>query len=379
MPLLGWPLLVALAVGLVGAVVATLVLWNRVPGPVWAAIGQRLGLLVAVQVVATLLTAAALNNYGYFYGSWSDLLGKSGSARPVIHRVTRDGRTTGAGAHDAAYRRRLRYRALPWSTPAQYATRGELVSTTIVGPRSDLQDAAYVFLPPQYFQAPYRRTRFPGIEALTGYPGSIDGMVDRLDLPTAMDEAVAAHRARPMVAVFLDPAPLPPWDTECTNIPGGPQVETYLGEDVPSLVTARFRVEDLRWGILGYSTGGYCAAKILLAHSDRFSAGVGLSGYYDAISDHTTGDLWGGSRVVEDLNSPLWVVRHEPDPPVDFLATIGSLEPGSEGLVGTRRLISAIRPPMSGSIMVIRDGGHNFDDWVKVVPTVIPWLSHRIG
>src|SRR6476661_5196319 len=81
MPLLGWPLLVTLVL----ATVLALVLWSRVRGPAPVRVAQRLGLVVAGQVVAVLLVAAALNDYGYFYGSWSELLGPSASGAAVIH------------------------------------------------------------------------------------------------------------------------------------------------------------------------------------------------------------------------------------------------------------------------------------------------------
>lgn len=375
MPLLGWPLVVTLALVLVGVTVAALTLWDRVPGPAPSRVGQRLGMLVAVQVVATLLTAAAVNNYGYFYGSWSDLFGRSAHGPVTVRRVT-----AASGASDVTA---LRYaedvRVLGWSSPEEYASKGQLLSTTIAGPGTGLHDSAYVFLPPQYFQPAYRHTRFAAFEALTGYPGYVGGMLDRLDVPGTLDTAVAAHQAEPMVAVLMDPQVVPPRDTECTDIPGGPQVERYFGEDVPSVVSARFRVDPAHWGVMGYSTGGYCAAKLVLDHPDRFAAGVGLSGYYHAISDRTTGSLWGGSTVVQRLNSPEWVVRHEADPAVSFLATIGSLERGPEGIADTHDFVSGVRPPMSASVIVVRGGAHNYTDWGDIFPAAVRWMSARLS
>ena len=80
MPLLGIPLMLTLALVLVLATAALLTLWSRVRGATAARTAQRLGLLLLVQVSTLLLVAAAVNNYGYFYGSWSDLFGTGGSA-----------------------------------------------------------------------------------------------------------------------------------------------------------------------------------------------------------------------------------------------------------------------------------------------------------
>ena len=98
MSLLGWPLLVLLGLLMVALPVTTLVLWPRVRGPRLLRSGVRLSLVGASQVTAVLFVAAALNDYGYFYGSWSDLFGRSSpvgqpSAAAPGHRA--DGRRQG--------------------------------------------------------------------------------------------------------------------------------------------------------------------------------------------------------------------------------------------------------------------------------------------
>src|SRR5690349_12711630 len=39
------------------------------------------------------------------------------------------------------------------------------------------------------------------------------------------------------------------------------------------------------------------------------------------LRDNTTGELWGGSRVLKNLNNLEWRLRHLPPPPVSILAT----------------------------------------------------------
>ncbi len=71
-----------------------------------------------------------------------------------------------------------------------------------------------------------------------------------------------------MILVMLRPTVAPPRDTECVDIPGGPQTETFFAKDLPEAVTASYRAgkEADDWGIIGNSTGGYCALKIGLHH-----------------------------------------------------------------------------------------------------------------
>ena len=94
MDLLGRPLVILLAGLAVGLPVATYLLWSRVRGPRALRAASRVALLGLSQVTAVLLVAALLNDYGYFYGSWSELLGGSTSDGRVVHaRVRGTGRS----------------------------------------------------------------------------------------------------------------------------------------------------------------------------------------------------------------------------------------------------------------------------------------------
>jgi S-formylglutathione hydrolase FrmB len=181
-----------------------------------------------------------------------------------------------------------------------------------------------------------------------------------------------------MVLVMLTPTVVPPRDTECTDVPGGPLTMTYLSQDVPAAIDALVRVRPTGWGAMGDSTGGYCAVKIAMAHSDVFTSAVSLSGYFHTLRDNTTGDLWGGSSVLRDLNSPEWVMAHQPQPPISVLATSGLMESSHTGYMDTRHFLSLVRPPMTAASIFIPGGGHNFASWEKVMPTAFDWLSQKL-
>lgn len=379
MPLLGWPLLVTLGVATVACTVLTLLVWSRVRGPEPARAGQRVGLVVAGQLAAVLFVAAALNDYGYFYGSWSELLGRSVSGSAVVHAAT-----TRVARHQSRPPRAASFDPSlagigSWSTPTQWATRGRVEALTVVGAHSGLSEAAAVYLPPQYFQKAYSGKRFPGVEVMSGYPGATRAMVARMQYPDVLLSQLQAHRAKPMVLVMLRPTAAPPRDTECTDVPAGPQVLTFLGEDVPRTISQDLRVSPVGWGAMGDSTGGYCAAKLLLTHSSVFTTGAALSGYYHTLEDGTTGDLWGGSAVLRDLNDPEWLLRHQPAPPVSLFATIGTGEVSGTGLRDTRRFVALVHAPMSVTTVVIPGGGHNFTAWSAMMPRALDFLSAHLG
>ncbi|SEH01108.1 S-formylglutathione hydrolase FrmB [Nonomuraea solani] len=234
-----------------------------------------------------------------------------------------------------------------------------------------------MFLPSAYF-ADVRR-RLPAIIALTGHPGEPRNLMTRLDLPGRMARAIAAHQARPTVLVMMRPSVVLPRDTECVDVPGGPQAQTYFATDVRNAVTAHYRVAAGResWGILGGSTGGYCALKIAMTHPGAFSAAVSLSGYYKTIVDRTTGDLFGHDRTLARRNDLMWRLANLPAPPVSVLVT--SSRKGESDYLPTERFAAAVRPPMRAWSLILPSGGHNFNTWNRELPQALPWLARQLG
>ncbi|QGN57757.1 esterase family protein [Nostocoides sp. HKS02] len=372
-PLLGWQFETLLAGLLVVVMAATLLLWPRVVGPRVLRGAQRVGMVLVCQVAAVLLVGAAVNNYGYFYGTWSDLFG-TGSQQVVAAPQWPQGhfgRTMVVPAVTVA-------KPTPWSPASAATVRGKVESLRIHGARSGLTEDALIYLPPQYFQPAYAHHQFPAVEMLTGYPGVTASLVSRLHVPELYLAELTHHRAAPMVVVMLRPTVAPPRDTECTDVPAGPQALTYLSQDVPTAVDGLLRVRPLDWGAMGESTGGYCAVKEAMLHSDVFRAAVSLSGYYHTLEDPTTGNLWGGSQVLRNLNSPEWLLAHQPAPPVSVLASIGQAEGGLGGFSDLRRFLSLVRPPMTASSIIVPGGGHNYANWARVLPTGFDWLSARL-
>lgn len=264
------------------------------------------------------------------------------------------------------------------AVPAQWPTLGRLESVTITGGASRLRSHAYVYLPPQYFQTRYAHTRFPGVEVLTGFPGRDADLIQGINFPEALRQLIAAKRAQPMVLVMTRPAVTYPRDTECTDVPAGPQVQTFFAADLPAAAANAYRVRSTGWGAIGISTGGYCAAKLAMLHPDRFPAAVSISGYYLTLRDHTTGDLWGGSQRLRNLNDLEWRLRHLPAPPVSVLTTIGSRETAFDEIPDMRRFVSLVKPPMRVSTIVFPRAGHTVRSFNAELAPTLTWLSRHI-
>ena len=349
----------------VGAPLATVVLWSRLKGPGPVRVLQRLALIAVCQVTAIAVVATLINNSFYFYTSWADLLGTSqivATSRNSLPQAP----TAELHRIDAARR----------AQPAH--SHGVVLNQMIHGTTSGLTAPAVIYLPPQYFQPRYAHTRFPVVLVMPGYPGNPQMYLTRLPVPRVMAQEVASGRATPFIAVIIKETVLPPRDTECANVVNGPQVETFLAKDVRTQLTQvlRTRVDRQGWAMMGDSTGGFCAVKMVMQNPTLYGSAVGLSGYYTALLDSTTGALYGGSARLRNENSPLWRLQHLPPPPVAVLATISAQE---RTYPQTAALLAAARPPMRASSIVAPTGGHNTRNWGAMLPRAIDWLGQQFG
>ena len=109
-----------------------------------------------------------------------------------------------------------------------------------------------------------------------------------------------------------------------------------------------------------------------------FSAGVALSGYYFALHDRTTQNLWAGSMVIRHLNDLHWRLEHLPAPPVSFLVATSPSEKGADGWAEAQRFVHQVKPPMRVATLVVQHGGHNFTTWDAELPAALAWLCHHV-
>lgn len=375
MTLLGTPLVVALALAVVAAPIAVCLLWSRIRGPVIVRGVLRAGMLVGAQLVAIALVAALINDYGLFYRNWSELASGAKQFAGVGGRKDHVGL---APVRRFAASELVAISQPGYRDPRRWSTTGRLESVILHGGMSGLSEPALVYLPPQYFQASYAKRFFPGVEVLTGYPGVDQYLVSRLKYPAVLLHLIQRHRAAPVVLVMMRPAVTFPRDTECTDVPGGPSAETYFAVDVPLQVEASYRVLDAGWGAVGDSTGGYCATKLAMLNPGTFRAAAEMSGYFFALHDNTTGDLWGGSAVVRDLNDLAWRLRHLPVPPISLLEGTSKTEHGPDGYAEATRFIRLVKPPMRVSLMTVPHGGHNIATWSAELPAALSWLTAHL-
>ncbi|MYV40074.1 esterase [Streptomyces sp. SID1328] len=364
-------LAVAVAVVLFGA---TLWLWPRLARRSWAALGGRIGLLLATQLALICSLGVAANQSFGFYAGWDDLLGRE-TQQGVL--VDQSATTTGAGGP----LRVLSIKSPPGDAGSRATAVGQVQKVDIVGRVSRIATPAYVYLPPEYFQSRFRTRTFPVSVVLTGYPGTAQALVTKLKYPAVARGLAKDGRAQPMILVMLRPTVAPPRDTECVDIPQGPQTETFFAKDLPEAVLAHYRAgaRPGSWGIIGDSTGGYCSLKLAMRHPDVYAAGAGLSAYYTAPLDPTTGDLFHGDRSLRDHADLHWLLAHEPAPDTSLLVTSSKI--GEHNYRDTLRFVNEVRATGRTRIssIILESGGHNFNTWRREVPPALQWLSGQLS
>ncbi|WP_328398100.1 esterase family protein [Streptomyces sp. NBC_00390] len=347
--------------------VATIWWWPRLARGGVRAVAGRVGLLLATQLALFAVIALTANRAFLFYGSWADLFGQKQELGVVVDHSA-----------DRSHVRLVAKQQPGVPGGSRPAKAGQIHKVVIAGKQSRIDSPAYVYLPPEYFQAEHRKSTFPAVVVLTGYPGTAENLLKGLRYPKTAFELAAAGRMRPTILVMLRPTVAPPRDTECVDVPGGPQTETFFAKDVPQAVSGTYRVGTAarNWGFIGNSTGGYCALKIALHHPERFAGGAGLSAHYKAAEDPTTGDLFQGDDQERKRADLLWSLDHVPQGKTSFLVT--SSRQGEHNLGETLEFIKRVKAPARVSSIMLDSGGHNYNTWRREIPPALEWLSGRL-
>ncbi|MFI1798332.1 alpha/beta hydrolase [Streptomyces sp. NPDC020379] len=361
----------------------TVWLWPRLSGRGALPVLGRLGSILVTQLAIMSVVLLAVNSANSFYGTWGQLLGRYDRSPGQVTAITgaADGTVDtakGGGLIRPASSQSGDRMGLPDGPKDQVGT---VESVRLVGRRANVVEPAFVYLPPQYFQKQYERQRFPVIVAISGYPGGIDNLSKYLQIPKTASELVAAKKMQPTVIVMLRPTIAPPRDTECVDVPGGPQSETYFTKDVPEAMRSAYRVghDASAWGAMGYSSGGTCALELAMRQPSVYPAAAALSADYKIKNDLTTGNLFGGGeegKQREREHDLIWRLGNLPAPKVSVLVT--SSKKGEKNYKETEKFLKAVKEPMLASKMILDEGSHNFTTWRREISPSLEWMSKQL-
>ncbi|MFJ6140651.1 alpha/beta hydrolase [Kitasatospora sp. NPDC092286] len=254
---------------------------------------------------------------------------------------------------------------------------GQIMVTTLNGPKSGVSGRVWVWLPPEYNDPKFARTGFPVLTLYAG--GQSNGYNTWTDNQLPIQEIDAelskAGKAHPFIMIM----PVQNLEAdekkalECADIPGQPKMGTWMAEDIPDFVRANFRTVKGRdgWGLMGASTGAFCSAKLALQHPDTFKAAVPIDGYFNPDSP-----LWKGHDAERLANSPdVLVAQGRAD--VKMLATAGGANAYETKLV--KAWVAKAAAPLSVEYYEQAGGKHLTSDFKKMIPDMLQWLTRNLA
>lgn len=349
MDLLGLPALIGVITLAVLVTVLSVVVWKRLRGPAVAQVLQRLLLIVLCQVTALAAVGVSVNRQYEFYATLGEFLDEnSAQAAPPPQHVVDPPPSAATG----------NVKFVP------YGKDGVRVAT-VSGPASGIRAQVYVWVPPQYRDDPTRR--FPVVELLPGFPGPAHNWFTMMHITELM-----AQQAHPAILVSVTTQVRSGMDADCTDLPGGPRVQTWVATDVRRMVESAFRTTHDRrgWATMGYSEGGYCAVKVAVQHPKDFSAAVSLSGYLTPTAPAVT-----RSPKLLAANDMLKVLDHR-HPRVALLAMATRQDAATA--MDVSRLRAVAKSPTQVFSSILAAGGHNYGVWNAMLPQAVSWLTAHL-
>ncbi|MFD9062226.1 alpha/beta hydrolase [Kitasatospora purpeofusca] len=254
---------------------------------------------------------------------------------------------------------------------------GQIMMTTLAGPKSGVSGKVWVWLPPEYNDPKYAKTGFPVLTLYAG--GQSAGYNTWTDNQLPIQEVDADLAKQGKAHPFIMIMPVQNLDSneakalECADIPGQPKIGTWMAEDIPDFVRANFRTVKGRdgWGLMGASTGAFCSAKLALQHPDKFKAAVPIDGYFNPDSP-----LWKGYENDRQANSPdLLVAQGKAD--VRMLATAGGANAYEMKLV--KAWVAKAAAPLTVEYYEQPGGKHLTTDFKKMIPDTLQWLTKNLA
>ncbi|WP_326835873.1 alpha/beta hydrolase-fold protein [Amycolatopsis rhabdoformis] len=229
----------------------------------------------------------------------------------------------------------------------------------------------YVLLPPGYADPANTNLRYPVVYLIHGYPygGPRDWLTSGA-APDALRNLEADHVIAPMIVVSVDlTAGVPSRDWEGLDVPGGPQLETYLARTVVPGVDQHYRtLADRRHRALGGMSGGaFAALNTGLHHLDEFATLL-LALPYDDLND-SIGVLDGHPDAIA-ANTPRHYLPTMPfTAPISVLLTAGTGAPTD--VATAHRIADALR--RRGQEAVVHTE-HGFNHTWHTARATLPYL-----
>ena len=256
---------------------------------------------------------------------------------------------------------------------------GSLTIRRIVrGELSGITGEVYFSLPPSYVRALEAgvkpRTDYPVITFLSGYPGYETAWIKGMQVVSREEKLLKAGKMPEVISVFPQVNVAGQFDAECMNVVGGPQVESWLSQDVYSFTNDWLDLVPRTWNVVGYSTGGWCATMLALRHPDHFAKAASIAGYY---SPTPAKQVTAEEKVRLEIEYDLYSLIARSQIPVSVVVVNSTDDRGSHA--STNEFLRRTKGHLKTTEFVLNGVGHNFNAWKEVVNPILIWFFSETG
>lgn len=268
--------------------------------------------------------------------------------------------------------------ALNSGTPNLYGVQppsgdGSYLEYVITGTKSHTKDRVLVWIPPGYTTSTVKG--LPAVMMLEGAYNHVDWFFRSMHIGEVAGPLIRAHQLKPFVLVAPELNIALPDDTECFDFPRGPQAWTWLASDVPAWAHTHLGVAATGWGVMGWSVGGYCSAKLAVAVPGTFSSGANIQGYLEPEPDTTTGPLsqiLAASKPLRRSASVTWMVQHQRPKNLRLLIATGPDDPQSWPHV--QAFLAKVGTVPGITVLTWPGIGHVVGQWADQRGPLLQWL-----
>ena len=347
----------------VGSFIGAIYLWPNLAKRKVAHVLGRIGVLLVTNILIVLTLGISLNNYGGFYTSWSDVFGINNSSTKVEVATLTSNHIPRITTADLKGGEVSPHGTVTIDREVAGSTSYEHGHIWIVLPKSAVTEI-------KKSRSSINLSNYRVIQVLPGFPGTPLGWIKRLNTVSNLEAEWNSKKLPASIAILTDTNLLHGYDGECFDTPGGPQIESWLSDDVHQFATQFLGVKADGWAIMGTSTGGWCAPMLAIRHPNLFIAGASIAGYFTPQPNKSL-----STAISKELKKEydLRAIIKAKHPKVAIFATIAPSDHGS--YFQTIHFINDMKNLISIRTINLKGQGHNFDAWLPAIKPALQWTG----
>lgn len=341
--------------------ILTVLFWHKLAPKKWHHITARVSVIIFIQVFALAATGVTINRAGQFYASWGDLFGSKNQLAKI---AIQPNLLAQISAKDIS--------------GAKKTAGGSLIFKEVIkGAHSNISDVVYVALPPKIAAQMLANPNSPSIgsdyqivELFSGSPGVPQTWIGSMAGIKTLENLENAGLVQNTIVVIPAINVAPGQDTECLNLIGGPQVETWITTDMHEFARRFLGVDNRRWSTFGYSTGGWCAAEAAIHNPGLYSSAVSLAGYF------TPQFSFGVSKSQKVYYAKQYdLIAALKSQPTSVRLMIIAGQKDKFASAAAKNFMKAAKSLIPIRYVDIPSGGHNTNVWKPFVGTAFQWIN----